>query len=117
MIKTTTYTGDGICSLCGANKPTQQIQYTSATRKASVPICDKCFKELKPCEGCKPKKNKNKKSAGQPIETTHTNTSDSFGKSAVGTPTFKVGKIVISNEEGGIHELSLSNEMREATND
>ena len=61
MIKTTTYTGDGICSLCGIEKPTQQIQYTSATRKASVPICDKCFKELKPCEGCKPKKKKNNK--------------------------------------------------------
>lgn len=61
MIKTTTYTGDGICSLCGIEKPTQQIQYTSATRKASVPICDKCFKELKPCESCKPKKKKKTK--------------------------------------------------------
>lgn len=61
MIKTTTYIGDGICSLCGANKPTQQIQYTSATRKASVPICDKCYAQIKPCESCKPKKKKKTK--------------------------------------------------------
>ena len=61
MIKTTTYAGDGICSLCGTNKPTQQIQYTSATRKASVPICDKCYAQIKPCESCKPKKKKKTK--------------------------------------------------------
>lgn len=117
MVKITDYSGYGICSLCGAEKPSKQIQYTSATRKASVPICDKCFKELKPCEG---KKKKSKKSAetisvdelkGFAQETTCL---EAFGQSMLGVGTVDLPTIVqipdkkVSKEIEEIHDELLT---------
>ena len=117
MVKITDYSGYGICSLCGAEKPSKQIQYTSATRKASVPICDKCFMELKPCES---KKKKSKKSAetisvdelkGFAQETTCL---EAFGQSMLGVGTVDLPTIVqipdkkVSKEIEEIHDELLT---------
>ena len=45
MVKITGYSGYGICSLCGAEKPSKQLQYTSPSRKATIPLCDECCRQ------------------------------------------------------------------------